>query len=253
MAITAASFSTVATPSSTVSVPAQAGVGLGDLLLIWVVSQVAAMTFSVTAGSGSWNAVTASTGQNCSAQLLWKAADSTDVSLSGSSGSYTVTASVLHSMAGIVVAGPGAAFDPSTPASSGQLLVAAGTTITATGLTTTSSGDLLLWFGGSRFPSGSSGTITQPAGYSVAVTQVSTSVGGSANVGAMLATQTQGSAGATGNQSGTLGAALDDGGALLVALTQPSGASPNAGLAASAGVPGTPAASVAMAMTIQGV
>src|ERR1700735_4395355 len=221
MAVTASAFSTGATPSTTVSAPAPAGIALGDLLMIWVVSQTASMTFSVTAGSGSWTAVTAATGQNCSAQLLWKNADSTDVALSAASGSYTVTASVSHSIAGIIVDAPGASFAPSAPSSSGQLLSAAGTSFTVNGVTTVSSGDTLLWFGGVRAPSTSvSSVITIPSGLPTAVAQLTTTTG-TVNVGVTLGTQAQGSAGATGSTTGGLGDVTDDGGGLLVAISGP--------------------------------
>jgi hypothetical protein len=221
VAITAAAFSTGATPASTVSAPAPAGVQLNDLLLIWVVSQVAAMTFSVTAGSASWNAVTAATGQNCSAQLLWKNAGATDVALSGSAGSYTVTASVLHNIAGIIVGAPGAAFDPAVPASSGQLLSAAATSYVVNGVTTLTAGDLLLLFCGTRFPASTSGTMTLPGGWATAVAELDTTVAAAVGVGAMLGTQAQVSAGATGTATVGLANVTDDGGGLLVALTQP--------------------------------
>jgi len=245
MAVSAASFSTASTPSSTVSAPAPAGTAAGDLLLIWVVSQAAAMTFSVTAGSSGWNAVTAATGQNFSAQLLWKAADSTDVSLSGSAGSYTVTASVLHSIAGIIALAPGASFDPSTPASSGQLLAAAALTYPVTGVTTVTPGDTLLLFAGARWNSGATGTMTLPGGWAAAVAELDTTVAAAANVGVMLGTQVQGSAGATGTQTVTLSLSVDGGG-LLVALTQPT-AVPSApvygpGWHPGQGLPGLPGA-----------
>lgn len=216
MAVNALGFSTGATPSTTVSVPVPSGVTVGDLILIWVVSQVAGMTFSDT-GDG-FTAVTAATGQNCSAQLLYRTATSADVTLSSDSGDYTVTASVSHSMAGIVLDLPGASFDPSTPTSSGQLLSTAGTAVSANGVTTTNNGDLLLWFAGIRNASGTVPTIGVPSGFTTQVSQTNSSTGG-ANVGAIFAYETQATAGATGAEAGSFSES-DDGGALLVAVSQ---------------------------------
>jgi hypothetical protein len=235
VAVNALGFSTGATPSTTVSVPVPSGVAVGDLLLIWVVSQVAGMTFSDT-GDG-FTAVTAATGQNCSAQLLYRTATSADVSLSSSSGDYTVTASVSHSIAGIVVDLPGASFDPSTPTSSGQLLSTAGTSIPATGVTTDNAGDLLLWFGGIRNPTGTVPTIGVPSGFTTQVSQTNSSTSG-ANVGAIFAYETQATAGATGTQSGSLSEA-DDGGALLIAVSQSASFTGAAALSGSGTMQGT--------------
>jgi hypothetical protein len=156
-------------------------------------------------------------------------------------------------LAGIIVDAPGAAFDPSTPTSSGQGTASSGTSYTVSSITTTSNGDLLLAFGGSRFPTGDSGTLTLPSGYATAVAQVSSSLSGGTNVGAMLATLTQSTAGATGTTVWGLGNALDDGGGLMVPITQSSGTSANAGLAAATGVPPASPDSVTLNMTIQGV
>ena len=174
------------------------------------------MTFSCP----TFTAVTPSSGQNCSTQLLYKNATSTDVSLSATASTYTITASASHNIAGIILDAPGATFDP-TPTSSGQLLSAAGTSFTVSGVTTTHANDQLLWFGASRSPlTTDSAVITIPTGYQELVSQVTTT-NSSVNVGAILATNVKVSAGATGSTTGTLGNAADDGGGLLVAINQP--------------------------------
>src|ERR1700722_4335361 len=97
--ITASAFSTGSgAASTTVSAPCPAGVAVGDLMLIWMATITASETFSCP----PFTAVTASTGQNCSTQLLYHTATSIDVALSGSSGSYTVTCSASKVQSGII-------------------------------------------------------------------------------------------------------------------------------------------------------
>jgi hypothetical protein len=232
MAINAGSFSTGSTPAASVAVPVPSGVALGDLIMMFVVSQAASMTFADT---GDGFTAVGTSGQNCSTGFLYRTATSADVTLSASSGSYTITPSATHSMAGIIVDAPGAAYDPSAPTTGGVLLSAAGTAISSNSVTTLVNGDLLLWFGAVRSPAtADSAAITIPSGFSTVVAQVTTTFS-TVNVGAILATATQATAGATGAEAGTLGNALDDGGALLVAITQSSGTNANAGNAASTG------------------
>jgi len=229
-ALTAASFSNAATPALTALAPAPPGVQAGDLLLIWVFGSTQSLTFTST----GWTAVTPATGQNDSAQLLYKTAASADVTLAGSSGSYTVTVSgsTVRSIAGIIADAQGYVFDAGagTPASSGQLGAATSASVPVTGVTTTGAGDTLLWFAGVRVASGTVPAITPPAGFTTKAAQLNTSAA-SVNVGAYLATQVQVTAGATGTETGTLSGA-SDGGGLLVALTPP--ATGNAAVTATA-------------------
>lgn len=228
-AIAAAAFGTGSTSSSTTtSAPAPAGVALGDLLLIFMINATSTVTFSVTAGSTGWTAVGPSTGQNITGTLFYKTADSTDVSLSGSSGSYTITSSAGHSAEGMIILAPNGGFDPATPSNAGQYATTATTSsFSASGVTTTNNGDTIMVFGAVRAPSGTPSTMTLPAGFSALVAQSNTTAGANANVGLILGTKSQTTAGATGSQAVTSGA-VTNGGAFLFALTG-SGVTPPAG------------------------
>ncbi|MDQ2876936.1 MAG: hypothetical protein M3Y33_19885, partial [Actinomycetota bacterium] len=207
----AAEFDTAATPSATVSAPAPPGVSLGDQLLIWVTASAASITWTTPSG---WTAATVSHGQNCSAQLFVKTAASGDVTLSSSSGSYTLTASSSHSQAGIIAGVSGqSGLDPAA-AGSGTLLSSASTTVTAPSVTTADGSDLLIWLAVARDTSAAQ-TITIPAGYTSQASGNTTASG--ATVSVTAATSAQSAAGATGAVSGTLSAS-DDGGALLVSV-----------------------------------
>jgi alkaline phosphatase D len=202
----------------------------GDLILLWATAIAASDTFTCP----GFTAVTASTGQNTSAQLLYRVTDGSEGS------SFTVTASVTHilNVHAIGISGQASSpFDPSTPTSSGQLLAAVSTTITATGFTTSSNGCLLLWLGMARGPSTPPPTITVPGGFTASSLGQVNTTGTGASSGVVLATATQTTAGATGSPSGTLSAS-DDGGALLLAIAGASGASGAATLPGTGSVTG---------------
>jgi hypothetical protein len=215
-AITAATFGTGAVPSSsTVSAPAPVDVGLGDLLIIWLTDVLTPVTFTI-AGSSGWTQITSS-GQNCQGTLFYKNADPTDVSLSASAGSYTLTPSAAHSTQGIIVHAPGYGFDP-VPADAGQYVSAAtSTSFPYTGVTTSTDGDTILFFGVTRVSSGAPPVMALPGGFSTLVAQANTTASAAANVGVFLGTQTQATAGATGTQTFT-SATGGDGGAFMLAL-----------------------------------
>lgn len=226
--ITGAAFGTgTNNTATTVSAPAPAGVGLTDLLLMWVTDVTSTVTFSVTAGSTGWTSVGPTTGNNITATLFYKNADSTDVTLSGSSGSYTITPSSAHSAEGIIVCAPGCSFDPSSPPNAGQFAAnATGSTYPATGVTTSNSGDTLMLFGAVRVPSSTPPVMSLPGGFTSFVAQGNTSSAAAANIGVFAGTQIQVSAGATGTET-VSSAATGNGGAFLVALSG-SGVTPSA-------------------------
>ena len=219
MAISATAFGTGAIPgASTVSAPAPASVALGDLLLIYVADATSTVTFTV-AGSTGWTTVGPTTGQNIAGVLFYKSADSTDVTLSSGSSSYTLTPSASHSAEGMIIHAPGCSFDPSAPATAGQYAAnATGSSFAATGVTTTINGDTLMLLGVARSGSGTPSTITLASGFSALVAQSNSSAGAAANIGIILGTETQSTAGATGNQANTT-AGNTNGGSFLFALS----------------------------------
>ena len=240
LTISGVAFGTGATPgATTVSVPAPAHVALNDLLLIWVTNATSTVTFSVTAGSSGWSSVGPSTGQNATATLFYKNADSTDVALSGSSGSYTLTPSASHSAEGVIILAPGCAFDP-TPSTAGQFAAnATGSSFPATGITTTVNGDTLLVFGMTRSGSGAPSAMTLPAGFTTLVSQASSTAGAAANVGVIVGSEVQTTGGATGNQTVT-SAGATNGGAFLLAVTATLSATPTPSVVACAATIPTP-------------
>jgi len=198
-------------------------------------------------------------------QFLYRTATSADVTLSGASGNYTVTGSVSHFYSAICVTVPVSGgvgvFDPSTPASSGQVGATGNTFAGITGVTTVSAGDLILLFACGRTTSGFTVVISTPtAGYTAATGTGLTagetlSPASGVQVGAFLATQIQSAAGATGSATvnWTSGSTCNGGG-LIVAVTQPtSGTSPTPAQAAGTAAPPSPVPQVSLTMTIQGV
>lgn len=178
----------------------------GQLLLIWGVASGA-----TTLSCSGFSAATPSSGQNDAAVLF-------SLTTTGTEGStFTVGAgtSRILGAAAIGIGGQAASpFDP-TPTDSGNLLAGVGASVSYD-ITTTLNGDLLVWFGLSRVPSGTPATITLPAGYSSRLTQTN-STGAGANVGFTIGTTVQTSAGDAGTPAGSLSPS-SNGGALLVGV-----------------------------------
>ena len=207
--------------ATTVSVPAPASVALGDLLMIWAVDVSTTITFTLT-GSTGWTSVGPTVGQNCQGTLFYKNADATDVSLSATAGSYTLTPSATHSTEGVIIQAPGYSFDPGSgaPANAGAFVAGTSTTLPVTSITTTTSGDTVLLLACDRIASGAPPAMTLPVAFSTLMPQANTTSAGTANAGVMVGTQVQPSSGATGTQNITAAAAADGGG-LLVGLVPP--------------------------------
>jgi hypothetical protein len=205
--------------ATTVSVPAPAGVALGDLLMIWAVDVSTTITFTLT-GSTGWTSLGPTTGQNCQAYLFYKNADATDVSLSSSAGSYTLTPSAAHSTEGVIIQAPGYSLDV-TPANAGAFVSLTNTSLPVTSITTISSGDTILLLACNRIASGAPPVMTLPVSFSTLMPQANSAAAAAANAGVMVGTQVQASAGATGTQTITSAAAADGGG-LLLGLVPPS-------------------------------
>jgi hypothetical protein len=234
---TAGAGSTAAVASQAVANPGWNGTSTpaGLLILLWPAAQAASTTFTCT----GFTAVTAATGQNTSAQLLYRTTDGSE----GATFTVTPSASRLVGIAAIALdttAAANSGFDPAVPTSSGQLLAATGSSLPATGVTTASNSDLLIWFGMSRVTSSPVAAISPPAGYTTQLSQVNTT-GSGANVGVTIATAVQISGGATGTVTGSQSLSTADGGALLVAVAGPTVAAATAALSG-AGTLGSAAA-----------
>ena len=208
--------STGAGTSATVTATLPTGIVAGDFILLFC----GAGTTATSATATGFTAVTATDSGSRTLTFLYKTATGTEGS------SVTVTFAGSHAEAVVACAYGGVSgFDP-TPTSSGQLNASSGT-ITVPGVTTTNNGDQLVWFGYTSIGSGGTpAAITKPTGFTAQMTQVKTTHGGSAtNVGVIMADATQATAGATGNENGTVATAEVNGG-LLIAL---SGASTESG------------------------
>lgn len=186
------------------------GTQVGDTIVIWCFGNIAAHTQSAT---GYASLAATNTGSaTCSGGVLSKTAVLGDLG-----GSVTVTRSgSATTWGGVIFAvGATAGFDP-TPADGGQINLAS-TTLTVPGQTTTLNGDLIVWPAGVK--SGSAGgtpaTITIPAGFTTQVAQSNTTSTTVVNAGVILATATQTSAGATGNENGSVSVSQANGGMVI--------------------------------------
>lgn len=200
--------------SSTLHVPAQPVVA-GDLIMIWCAVGFPSLTWSASGFTAVPASSYNSTGQHSSCQLLYRTADSTDVALWQSSGSYTVTISTSHAWDAVIIVSGQA--DPALPgfANSGNLQ-ASSTSLTANSITTSQSGDVLVWLGIDMCGSGSTPQpITVPSGYTQLGTQVNSSGNSTANTGMTIAIASQSSPGAIGSVSGSISSAQGTGGLLV--------------------------------------
>jgi hypothetical protein len=210
IAATAAGNTAVAT---TLVIPNPAYVSgatpVGVLVVIWITASVPSETFTCP----GFTAVTAATGQNTAAQILYRTTDGTEVS------TFTVTAPASHFQAGGAVSFPGmGALDP-VPTSSGTLAAAYTTSLPAPAITTVMNGDTLIWAGMTRVASGTIPTITPPSGFTSLALGTSSGVSTGANIGVLIASAPQVSAGSTsavGTGSQSISA---DGGAVLFAVS----------------------------------
>ena len=206
----AAAVTTGSGSATTLSFTVPSGTQTGDYICIWCAGNSSTRTFSAT---GYTEVDTGNTGAAVNGSLLYKVASAGDLG-----GSVTVTESGSASAwAGVIfsVSAPGG-WDPSAPTSGGQANTAS-TTITVPGLTTTTSGDLLVWVGAVRAGAagGTAGTITPPTGFTTAVAEAKSSSTSLANIGVLLATTTQATAGATGSENGTSSVSQANAGLLL--------------------------------------
>lgn len=194
---------------TTASITKPTGSVSGNLLIIFANETGASITWSIP----GFTAVTPASGTNCSCQVLYRVLDGSG---SDPGTTFTITCNPGGQWAGTCMRVTGAStstpFDPSP--TSGQVN-ASSTSITAPGITTTINGDLLIWCGADRVPSGTPNAMTLPASYTDSGAGQSNSSSASSNAGNCAGYLVQGSAGATGNVIGTEGSATANGAALL--------------------------------------
>ena len=191
--------SVVAVTTATVTKPA--GSAAGDVLVLFANCVAAANTWSAP----NFTAVTAATGTNGSCQVLYRVLDGSG---SDPGATFTVTAGTASQWAGTCMRVTGATASPFDPAPTSGQVNAGSTSVTAASITTTVSGDLLIWCGGDRVASGAPNTLTLPGGYTDSgAGQTSTSTASSANAASIAGFTTQSVAGATGTVTGTQTAA----------------------------------------------
>lgn len=199
----------------------------GVFITVWAMASNTT-TFSIS--GGTFTAVTTSSGQNSQVQLFYLTTTGSESATFGiTAGTSRLLGLIAIGWAGVT----GSPFDPSAPSTSGQCISPASTNIPATGITTTNSGDTLVWFGFTRSAAPPNQTISLPSGFSFpsGFTQVNSPSTG-ATIGFLVSMMTQTTAGATGTITGTQGVA-EDGGALLFALTPSGGTTFNESLSAS--------------------
>lgn len=204
------------TSASNITVTLNNAPSNNDLLLAYCTSSTTAITFSST----GWTAVTALSA-TVSGQFLYRVADGTE----GTSVTYTINSGSHFQVAAVVgltgaLTGTNSGMDPSVPSTSGQSN-ASSTNLAAAGITTTTNGDMLVWFGAVVDGTGVPPDVTPPTGFSSNVIDVAGSGSSIANVRIAVATMTQSSAGATGTETGTIASASASFG-LLVGVS-PSG------------------------------
>jgi hypothetical protein len=194
--------------TATVTLPS--GAMNGDVIVIFVNETGSGLTWSVP----NFTAVTAASGTNCSCQVLYRILDGSG---NDPGATFTITESAGGQFAGTCMRVTGASnTSPFDPAPTSGQVNASSTNITAPGITTTVNGDLLIWGGCDRVPSGTPNAITLPAGYTDSgAGQSSSSAAGHSNSGNIAGYIVQGSAGATGNIVGTEGSATANGAVLL--------------------------------------
>lgn len=188
--------------STTVSFTVPSGTVAGDIIGIWVMCNSNTRTFSAT--GYTYQAASNSGGASASAGLLYKTAAAGDLG-----GNVTVTVSgAALAFAGVIFSVlASAGFDPATP--DGGAVSTASTSVAGSSVTTTDNGDLLVWCGGARAGSagGAPATITPPAtsiSVSTVVSQLSTTSASVANIGVLMGTGTQTSAGTISSEAGSL-------------------------------------------------
>jgi PhoD-like phosphatase len=213
--------------ASTLSVPAQP-CAVNDLIFIWVSCGTEPTSFTADPSFTAESALNTSSPPVC-AQLFHKIADSTDVALAASSGSYTITQVTSgHPFSGAIGVVPVTdtvhPFDPSDTPGSGQGN-ASGTTASAASVTTAASGDLLVYLGANKISGGGvPPTMTLPAGYTFppgVSAQANSSGTGTPNAGVIIGQSTQGAAGATGATGATFSPAEFSIGLLLAIKAAP--------------------------------
>ena len=144
----ATGFNNGSAASVNLSVTFPTSLAVGDFMFIWAGSAATTLTWTCSApvSGTAFSVITAASGASGSAQLLYKTADSQDVTNAAASTAYTAVCSVSHLIAGVAGAYSNVGgFDP-TLSSSGQYN-ASSTTLAVPGITTTINGDMLLWFG----------------------------------------------------------------------------------------------------------
>ena len=250
-------FNVGASTSVNLNVTFPTSLAVGDFMFVWVAeggSTAVSWSCSAPVSGNAFTTVTELAGASNQAQLLYKTADSQDVTNAAGSTAYTVVCSVAHLCVAVAAAYSNVGgFDP-VPTTSGQANTSS-TTVSVPGITTTINGDILVWLGQtSTGAGGAPAAITQAAGFTAQTTEsdAATTSGAGTNSGMLMADFTQTTAGATGAENGTLASGHANVG-FMFALSGPTGTSPNAGLSAGTGVPPGPAPSVSLNMTIQGV
>lgn len=155
-----------------------------------------------------------------SIQLLQRVADGTE----GSSFTVTASAPAVFDAAITTITGENpVSYDDPQPSVSGVINTSS-TTVAVPGVTTTTSGDILVWYGFSSAPAQGAGTtsvpppITLPTGFTRGAAQVNSTGVNIQNTGIVGGYKTQATAGPTGNENGSITAAQVNGG-LLVAIT----------------------------------
>lgn len=199
--------------SATIAVSLSANPVAGDCVIIRCAGRASSDLWSAP----GFTAVSVNTSSgNFTQQLLYRNCDGSgsDPTTAG----ITVTNNATTRMVANLVIVEQATFDP-LPTVSGQANTSA-LAITAPSLTSTVDGDLLIWFGLVVAATGvTPQTIVAPAGYTIVGSQANTTSGASPNVGAVAATISQPTAGATGTIAGSVAVAAINGGTLIALTT----------------------------------
>jgi hypothetical protein len=211
--------SNVATTGSgtglTVAPTVPSGAVAGDLILIWCVSVQANTGFSAPNFAAQLPNLTNASGM---CQLLYYTMTGAEGWTPGTT-TITVTGSeTTVDSATICAVGGWSGFDPPNfgQVNPGSL------SINCSGIVTTQPNDLLLWFGFAGAGSGVSlSTLSVPAEFTAAISQVNTTRSSATNYGVIFGSATQAVAGATGAQNGSQTTSLGNGAQLIALAGQP--------------------------------
>lgn len=190
--------------STSLTLNKPSGVADGDLLVA-VIATSSNTTFTPPAG---WTSVASyNDGADTSTiEMWWKIA-------SGEGASWQWTFGSTKAAGGVVAYTPSAGYEPALQTSTTNETAAPDTVVTASGFTTTHANTLL--FGAFAAPdTGASKTFAPPSGMSE---RVDIGEGASSSISVEVATEVQGSAGATGSKSATPNSSYNQNGIAILA------------------------------------